>query len=576
MITASQPTADQVRLELARILESSDFVASDSISTFLRYVVEETLTGRKDEIKGYTIAVRAFGRETSFDPQTDTLVRTHARRLRRALERYYLTEGADNPVHIELNAGSYVPDFIMIPPAKKEPPPAASPVWRPPGTLGSIWVSPLVAVNHGELTLPMAIVLSETIKVALSAYPMFKTYGDRFEMEDNNDPAIPTAASDLPDYVLEGTVADRAGVLSVNVRLSQYPNGQILWAHRFERDPEQHLSLFEQTVATQTSAMIADDLGAITRSRLASFLTQLTSAPEISDPALAYYHATSTMSLESCQRACVGLEYSLYQNPSDPTTNAMLADVLTNLYLLHGEDEATLHRAAVLTRRVQTMNPHCTLLDQLQMKLCRARACQTFPQWVERAVGRAPHRPTVLANAGALLALSGNWARGMELIAQAEQLNPHLPGWVQYAPFLYHYSHDDYEQALSTALTFNTPGLAWDPLLRAAVFGQLGMATGVEMAWEELYAHLQPSRAELNKRLKRLLRDESLVESILDGLAKAKALIQPGRNDTPLLDQDTAGYWSRCYSPHGPAGNTANNLLNTRHLVALGNQHLPA
>lgn len=78
---------------------------------FLRYVVEATLHGRQDRIKGYTIAVEALGRGDDFNPQDDPIVRVEAMRLRRALQRYYAHDGRDDAVHIVLPVGSYVPVF---------------------------------------------------------------------------------------------------------------------------------------------------------------------------------------------------------------------------------------------------------------------------------------------------------------------------------------------------------------------------------------------------------------------------------------------------------------------------------
>ena len=102
---------ERIEGQLQRILAAPEFQASAAISVFLEYVVRETLAGRADRLKAYTIAVNAYGRQPDFDPQTDTLVRVHARRLRRALDRYYLTNGVDDPLVIALVPGSYVPQF---------------------------------------------------------------------------------------------------------------------------------------------------------------------------------------------------------------------------------------------------------------------------------------------------------------------------------------------------------------------------------------------------------------------------------------------------------------------------------
>ena len=66
-------------------------------------------------IKAYSIAVEVFGRDASFDPQTDPIVRIEAGHLRRALERYYLTAGQSDPVLITISKGGYVPSFSLRP-----------------------------------------------------------------------------------------------------------------------------------------------------------------------------------------------------------------------------------------------------------------------------------------------------------------------------------------------------------------------------------------------------------------------------------------------------------------------------
>jgi tetratricopeptide (TPR) repeat protein len=98
--------------ELGRILASEPFVASPMLASFLRFVVQETLAGRGDRLKAYTIAVGALDRSDDFDPNDNPLVRVQARRLRQALERWYLTDGRDAELRIELPLGSYVPEFV--------------------------------------------------------------------------------------------------------------------------------------------------------------------------------------------------------------------------------------------------------------------------------------------------------------------------------------------------------------------------------------------------------------------------------------------------------------------------------
>src|ERR1043165_3396767 len=102
---------ERVREELERILASHEFRSSKRSQDFLRYVVENTLRGHADMLKERTIGIEVFGRPTSYDPSDDATVRVKAGEVRKRLGLYYSTEGAQDPVRIELPSGTYVPEF---------------------------------------------------------------------------------------------------------------------------------------------------------------------------------------------------------------------------------------------------------------------------------------------------------------------------------------------------------------------------------------------------------------------------------------------------------------------------------
>ena len=111
-VATEQAFAEEaVNAAVVRILSSANFDASERNRNFLTYVVEQTLAGRAERIKAYNIATAVFGRDERFDPQLDSIVRIEAGRLRRSLERYYLTDGRDDRLKIEIPRGSYVPVF---------------------------------------------------------------------------------------------------------------------------------------------------------------------------------------------------------------------------------------------------------------------------------------------------------------------------------------------------------------------------------------------------------------------------------------------------------------------------------
>ena len=104
-------SSEKIFRQLERLLSSPDFHASPQQINFLNFVVKKTLDGNAGKIKGYTIATEVFGRRPDFDQSIDPVVSIQAGRLRRALERYYLTAGKHDPIRIDIPKGTYVPTF---------------------------------------------------------------------------------------------------------------------------------------------------------------------------------------------------------------------------------------------------------------------------------------------------------------------------------------------------------------------------------------------------------------------------------------------------------------------------------
>jgi hypothetical protein len=125
---------EAVREELSRVLSCHEFRLSKRSQDFVRYVVEHSLSGREDMLKERTIGIEVFGRSTSYEPSDDATVRVKAGDVRKRLGLYYAEEGAQNPVRIELPAGTYVPEFRWseAAPALAEAPAPSLPVVLPP------------------------------------------------------------------------------------------------------------------------------------------------------------------------------------------------------------------------------------------------------------------------------------------------------------------------------------------------------------------------------------------------------------------------------------------------------------
>lgn len=104
-------TDDEVRAALNAIVRSETFVRSDRARALVIYLVETSLDGKADRLKGFTIGQDVFGKDDDFDPATDAVVRVQAGRLREQLASFYRNEGADQPIEISVPKGTYVPQY---------------------------------------------------------------------------------------------------------------------------------------------------------------------------------------------------------------------------------------------------------------------------------------------------------------------------------------------------------------------------------------------------------------------------------------------------------------------------------
>jgi hypothetical protein len=111
------PTAEEMRSELRRVVESPDFPATPRNRAFLEYIVTRELAGEGESISAYAVATAVFGRSELFNSLLDPIVRIEAGKLRRDLETYYLKSGRRNPLRLTVPRGAYRPRFVA-PPAR--------------------------------------------------------------------------------------------------------------------------------------------------------------------------------------------------------------------------------------------------------------------------------------------------------------------------------------------------------------------------------------------------------------------------------------------------------------------------
>ncbi len=111
---APKESGEKVHQQLKRVLASKSFQPVERLRRFLDFVVQETVAGRGEQLKEFLVGIEVFGKEASFDPRNDPIVRVQARRLRARLARYYREEGQNDDLIIDLPKGGYAPTFKHV------------------------------------------------------------------------------------------------------------------------------------------------------------------------------------------------------------------------------------------------------------------------------------------------------------------------------------------------------------------------------------------------------------------------------------------------------------------------------
>src|ERR1043165_9750226 len=105
---------EEILDQLERVVRSQAFHESESLRSFLSFIVNKVVDGEEDQINEYTIATDVFGRGKQFNPRIDSVVRVQAGRLRYKLHEYYSTEGKGDRILLELPKGHYKPVFSFL------------------------------------------------------------------------------------------------------------------------------------------------------------------------------------------------------------------------------------------------------------------------------------------------------------------------------------------------------------------------------------------------------------------------------------------------------------------------------
>jgi tetratricopeptide (TPR) repeat protein/TolB-like protein len=554
-----EPTPDEIRDQVDRIVTSQVFERSPQLGAFLRFVVEAVLHGKRDRIKAYTIGVEVLRRDLKFDPQFDPIVRVEATRLRRAIERYYAGPGADDPVVIDVPRGSYVPIFRR---REAEVDPAEIPAEAPPGAPGSARAqrvrSLLIAVACVAILVVAGILLRQDAKQpvaslhpgngmpilavdpfdvvgtpepqGISATTLFGKIQDGFARFDTvNVTSRSQPVAPLENFRLQGAINYLGDTTTtVRLRLVDIGDSTVVWSNTFERLVlTRDRDAIEDSIVLRTAGTLLQPFGVIhARSRvryLASdagdqrhrCVIEASESLRSFDPG---EHARARTCLErltsDVSGFVVGLRY-------------LAAIYLREFLYGAGSDlgeTPTLDRALRSARRAVELRPEGSRVYNTLASIHLARG-EVAPALAasERAIALNKYDMAVLGDFGARLISAGETDRGMILLRRAADAGTVRPATHHFYLFLGHYLKGNMPEAMHEADQLTSDTYQLGLIARSLAARAAGDRERARRAFDGLVA-LQPAWGkDLPAQLRRFFPSEDIVDRLVRDLAVVSA-----------------------------------------------------
>lgn len=532
---------EAIRDQLHRIVGSPRFVSSPRLQEFLEYVIEESLSGRAARIKGFSVGHAVFDGGENFDPQTNTIVRVEAGRLRRRISQYYLTAGRDDPILIDIPKGSYAPVFSWNEIASREmqggtPEPGPAPLrvlggraatalgagtlvavlglagwWffgnRGPGTLEestAIGPSAVSVATPFVAVLPFASLSDDPLESRLSAGLVeaiitdfsklsglsVMAHASMLELGSRSITVDSIRGEFGATHVLRGSLERHGETVRVYAQLVDTATTSTVWADRFDGSVGSFLEL-EDRVTSQIVASLSVQIGPRERER---FLRQHTTNTE----ALVLFRQAITLMWAPNDMARIRAARQLFHgvNDLDPDfagayAGESMSYVLQVLFQNSGEPAADLEKAIALAKKAVEVDAEMGLSHAaLGFAYTVSGRSEEGLTSARQAVAVQPGDPYTQWLLGVDLVLSGHADMAFEPLSAALRLNPAEPR----TPYLNllgiaHYATGDYAGAVDLMernLTRGGPsGLHMD-VFRASAYAELGQEDDARAAIEPM------------------------------------------------------------------------------------------
>ncbi len=436
-----------IERSLPRLFSSPGFVKSPRQRDLLRYLVDQTLAGNADRLKGYVIGVEVFGRGADFDPALDAIVRVEVGRLRSKLREYYEGDGETDAVMVALPKGGYAVEFRQRNAARPE---SASTKPAPAGVdeRPSLVVLPLSNLGPEPGNDYFADGITDSLIFELSRLSGLFLISRQSSFAYRNSPlsSEAIAAALGVGFLLQGSVQRAGNRVRVTVQLIDASTGGPLLSERFDRDIQDIFALQDEVTRSIVRAL---------QIRLAPAEAELfghegTASVEAHDALLRGYEShwkyTPKSIVEARHYFSQAVEYDLQYAPA----HAWLARSMLHQWMMKWDTTPGLRDHAVHHARLAVeLNPRLpyavAILGWVYL-WCKQRdssiAC------CRQAVSMDSNNPELLNFLSMTLSSAGFGEEALFYSERARRLNPHSSPFYEFVLGQSYFVMEDYEKAI--------------------------------------------------------------------------------------------------------------------------------
>lgn len=518
--------------QLSKVCSSNELKPKYKLCELLNYLVKETLSGRSEQIKNYSIGLDIFKRSEDFNPELDPIVRIEVGRLRNSLNKYYLTDGKNDSIRIFIPRRSYVPEFITQEEVRPYSPGRAEDteqVNSDSSLQPSVLVLPFANLTGDENQEYFVQGFTEELSIELSRFEYFRILGFRGSSDIHNHDYDEILKKLHPRFLIEGSVRKKTNELKISVKLIDTNSNEQLWCEQFKRKlSSENLINIQEDIARETVIIIANEFGIIPKRIRYDSRYKKPAELESYEAMLRYYYYQTQHTPGVASQTLAALEQAAIKEPDNGVILAMIATIYGNRYMLDlGDEKNSLEKMVELSGKAMQLEPNQQLVRiAYAWSYFVLEKKDKFLLETDNALALKPKSPFRIGAIGFFLSLYGEWERGKSLLDEAISQSVGFPGWYYGATVLYYYRLNEFEKAYNEALKYNVTGLFWGPMLRAATLGQLGRKSDAEKEMSDLHILKPEFESKAYHLISRYVKEETIVDLIMDGLQKAGMKIE--------------------------------------------------